>query len=792
MTTLRRIDISGIRGFPNKWGSISIGERGLIIYGDNGTGKSSVVDALEYVLTRDTTIFPESRQNVSWDTAATHVRCDSYDAAVSLSHLGAEYLLGINESFDNIPSAIQGIVQAAQSSRFIFRRHMLVDFIIKQPNKRYTALESFLNLDQFTEIEARLKEFAEQAKTDKTAIQSSGIGHNVALHRALRLEQQIPIDEKTVLTGLNSLLDVAGIPSCQDIGAASEALKLSKGKLDSGLSSKRLGSISALKANLEKIPSTEAVSPIAKIFVEAASSYAEARKEATEEALSEWLVDGVRFVESRTDETCPLCEQPIEKEKLLERLTARIESNRKVIDATRLYAQRRGQFFAVAEPAELVLAQVNQDWEPVVGQNAPKELEKYYKSISSSIEISRRMPLDFDALERVLNDVCIDKQISGYISTVDALFGIEGGEQRQKLTAAVDATTAVVNDYPKIENLRRQFQDKERQYNEAISLCTHAAEVRKCIVQGIFDKIAKQANYFYSILHPEEAIGYSQLAVKKSADKSVNLTAVFDSRTEHPLVHYSESHLDTLGLCYFLAVRKYESQREPSFRLLVLDDVVTSVDSKHRLRIANLLKSEFSDHQIIITTHDKFFYGYLQRALGNANFKYVVINGWDLELGPRLGDPHCDLERIRKPERDTISQEELSGACGRLIESLLKNVAAGIQCSIRYQLDKEPTIADLWGPVQKKLKGQSEFNQLYSTLLQDFDSSKWIRNKCSAHDDEAPACVTNSEAASFAILLESLYDALYCKTCGHCIKTKQNGKDWECRCGLLNYKARPY
>jgi predicted ATP-binding protein involved in virulence len=41
------------------------------------------------------------------------------------------------------------------------------------------------------------------------------------------------------------------------------------------------------------------------------------------------------------------------------------------------------------------------------------------------------------------------------------------------------------------------------------------------------------------------------------------------------------------------------------FRYAVLDDVVMSVDSSHRRRFAELLKTEFPNVQFVITTHDE-------------------------------------------------------------------------------------------------------------------------------------------------------------------------------------------
>ena len=44
---LEQVTISRLRGIPGDWPTLKIAEKGLIVYGPNGVGKSSIIDALE-------------------------------------------------------------------------------------------------------------------------------------------------------------------------------------------------------------------------------------------------------------------------------------------------------------------------------------------------------------------------------------------------------------------------------------------------------------------------------------------------------------------------------------------------------------------------------------------------------------------------------------------------------------------------------------------------------------------------------------------------------------------------
>lgn len=65
--------------------------------------------------------------------------------------------------------------------------------------------------------------------------------------------------------------------------------------------------------------------------------------------------------------------------------------------------------------------------------------------------------------------------------------------------------------------------------------------------------------------------------------------------------HDSELHLDTLGLCVYLALAKQSGNA-----LVVLDDVLMSVDDPHLDRAVDLISEEASHFgHVIITTHSR-------------------------------------------------------------------------------------------------------------------------------------------------------------------------------------------
>jgi hypothetical protein len=342
------------------------------------------------------------------------------------------------------------------------------------------------------------------------------------------------------------------------------------------------------------------------------------------------------------------------------------------------------------------------------------------------------------------------------------------------------------NDVPTYEARRKEASILARRSLAADQLHAHAEAARKAAVQKIADRVATQANAFYEAIHPGEGIATSKLTVRQATSASIQLSSSFDGHEGPPLLYYSESHLDTLGLCYFLAIRKLEVASSPTFRLLLVDDVLHSVDAEHRTRLARLLKANFDDHQLVLVTHDKHFYDRL-RAIFGGGYKYVAISGWDLEYGPRLSDPSTDLDRVIEPKsRVGKSHEEVAAAGGRFFEWLLKDLTEQLQVALQARFSREHDIGSMWPSLAKKLGQRKTFVAKYPSLVKDLNDNAWVRNRIGAHDNETESSITPQEVTAFIYQLAALYHAVVCSQCGSTIQRSQTDA-WQCRCSRLQY-----
>jgi hypothetical protein len=156
-------------------------------------------------------------------------------------------------------------------------------------------------------------------------------------------------------------------------------------------------------------------------------------------------------------------------------------------------------------------------------------------------------------------------------------------------------------------------------------------------IQRVYDDLRADLARMYGVLHPGEGHGAVAIEMDPRKRGSSDLRMDFYGREdEDPRAFASEGHLDSLGLCIFLAFARRFNADWP---LLVLDDVVATVDAAHKVRVARLLLDEFGDRQLFITTHDSRWFRELQRLqeeTGHTDMRNLAIESWSLETGPRI------------------------------------------------------------------------------------------------------------------------------------------------------------
>lgn len=789
---LAKLTASSVRGIPRDWPELPIGTRGMIVYGANGVGKSSIVDALERAVSGKTTVFPVPRQGVNWETGGAHIHDGPPDIAVEVSEGSTTFTLEPHTELSSTSEPMRRCIETARDASFVLRRHMLLDFITAQPKDRYGQLEPFLNLGTYHDVENGIKDWVDRCETEQASVNARITEREQSLTGAFDIEEDTAITKHRLVASLNQVLEALGYSKIGEQEDLTPVRKQITTELGGEEHNVRLAALGSLKTQLNRLGTATDLREMLNGLIEAVQDYSDQVASRTEALLTDLLAKGKDAIEQAGLTTCPICEQEIDRDAVLTRLEARIAADERITAAATLVSQRRRALQEQAQARGRAIEQLAEEWRAHVPTALPAtyttvaglfgELTAYLQDNSLSADKLREyVPrlasgvANHDEANRILDD-----RISEYGAS----------ERRGLLNRVRGMIDGLVSDWPLYDKEKESRKAVDRKKTILSKLHGHAVEARKEAVRNVLKDVEALTNQFYESVHPGENIATSSLDVRDIGQGSITLRTEFHGSMAHPLLYYSESHLDTLGLCYFLALRRQEATRAPEFKILVLDDVMHSVDSEHRIRIARLLKDEFSDHQLVITTHDINFYEVLRHTLGAGQYEYYRINNWTLTSGPVLGSPLTDFALIvNAEERDKLGAETLASAGGRFFEWLLREISESLQIAIPARFNRDHDIGSMWPSVASKLKKQKGYATIHEKNVVDLDSNAWVRNRCGAHHNPDAASPSEPEVREFARLLAALHDSLYCYDCARFV-SKASNTLWRCGCEKIEYSAQ--
>lgn len=246
--------------------------------------------------------------------------------------------------------------------------------------------------------------------------------------------------------------------------------------------------------------------------------------------------------------------------------------------------------------------------------------------------------------------------------------------------------------------------------------------------------------------------------------------------------------MDTLGLCIFLALAK---RGDASRTLVVLDDVLGSVDQQHLQRaISMLMEEDVNFAQLIITTHyrplrDKF--RYVRQPTNHVQL--IELKPWNFIQGIKAGKTLTYVEDLREQLQQPVFQREsIAAQAGILFESLLEFITQTYRCKVPHLIESQFTFGELQSAPNKKLKqalkivyhhnGETPLGPIYEELTEAIQ----VRNLVGCHFNEWAGELSDQEVNEMAELALTLADTLVCHHCGSLPVCDKSGSYWECSC----------
>ncbi len=310
-------------------------------------------------------------------------------------------------------------------------------------------------------------------------------------------------------------------------------------------------------------------------------------------------------------------------------------------------------------------------------------------------------------------------------------------------------------------------------------------DVKKQMEQFFVAAQDEISNWFLAISTSRSFVKRVLLVLGEVSDMSLSVKLELingEYCTPHNVL--SEANLDLLALLLFLAVAKEASKRGQA-PVLLLDDVLQSVDSAIRVAFAEFFLTEFASWQIIVTVHDRLWFNQLREIFRKSGHSFVehFLRSWTFQSGFVLNDPGDDIEQSLQT---SISSCNLYGMCsyaGLLLESLCHRLSVVLEVSVVRRWEDKYTLADLWPGVNKKLKKTTCRGEAANV-----DRLVHLRNLIGAHYNEWAQSLSILDAESFAISTIALYRKVRCTHCKTWIE-KSGREAWQCRCGAISLRT---
>lgn len=588
----RALRVMSFRGAPKDLTLIFDHRRPLtLIYGENGSGKTTICDAYDFI----------ANQRVGSLDSRGLGQLHPYWATSGKSGTDIVVELTIDGSTWKGSARARGIsvVPAAPPPPKVelLRRSTLARFITGDPKDRYAALRPFIDLVGIEQAELAL---GEQTRSSKARLDqaASNIGENQETLRRMMIEAgEVGADPLAWARG------IVIVPATDSTGAISELRKL-----------ERL--VDSAAAAIEDLVAADNAAKAAQAQFVAAQEHLETAEQGalTADVSLMGLLEAAQqhFSKHSVGDACPLCESPERtlglKERVAERIAA-ISQVRELADAVKKAkpeAEGRGIARASArQKAERALAAVAaatapEEWRvahiPTV-QTVSKLLSNEGDFIAPDLTVLRAASIDAADRRAALEAIA-----AKYSSVKTALDQHDENVNKQAGLSLV---------LPRLKRALDVCQKQRKQYLEQALLA-----------------IAGEVGRLYEVIHPGEGLNKISFKLSPTKKGSLDLGAEFLGKQDQPpQAYFSESHLDSLGICIFLALA---ARQLPESTIVVLDDVLGSIDEPHVDRLIGMLYGEAKRFKhTILTTHyrpwrEKFRWGWLK----NNECEFIELGAW--------------------------------------------------------------------------------------------------------------------------------------------------------------------
>lgn len=732
-TNLESLSITGLRGVSNPL-TINFNTPFTLVFGHNGTGKTSICDAIDFLVNGDCGSLGDNSVGASKHKFWPFVGKKNSDVAVDLA-------LSDGSSWRATISGTKPSVSASSTREIpvvkVWRRRQMMDLILAKPLERFNVIAEFIDVEAIDSSEKAVRDL-QRAIDQQLQEAASKIAENYAT-----LADQCRIaggDEDNLLAWAETESNKSASEFDDEISAYNDLNQ----KLNSLISCLR--ELDEIKADAVKLK--EGLNSANETFNQAKYSVTDGASD-TLDILSE----AKKYFDKQNDvDVCPLCKSAENISGLADIVSEILDTYSELTSADqnyklakKLHDDNKAKETDQNNIKEKTLAELTQCLEGF----------KYENERLADLNSALATPVNIEI--EIVNE--IHTELSAHRDSLHRSKGFR------------DTIEAAYNQYQ--SNLESQKNNNVLKPKIDRLLEIHEAK-RKAFIDDILASIADEVGRLYEFIHPGEGLDKISLQLDPKKRSSLDITSTFLNKDAPPGAYFSNSHLDSLGLCILLALAKRES---PEDTILILDDVLGSIDEPHADRIIRLIYAESSNFMhTLVTTHYQRWHAKIGTGhLKADNCELIELEEWSPALGVLIrSSARSQVERLR----DCIihrpnEPEQIAQQAGYLLEMVLdwlvskyelsipkrRNTANDYICALKEKYSKQLK-------VKKKQDDDSYVETELGQIIADLRNFIQIRNIVGAHFNELASHLTGSDSLQFGEKVLELCDLVICKQDG--------------------------
>lgn len=744
---LKKLTIDGLRGATRPFElTFDPDKRISIVYGENGCGKSTVCDALEFIADQKVTSLEDRGLGA---TARYWVSTGRKGSDV---HVSLETKLGKWDA-SLVGKAVLVKPEKDKPRIAMLRRKQILELVCAAPGSRFEAIRPFIDIEA---IEAAEKSLSDLIKGEK---QQRGTAIAIVEENRRVIEQYwkqagSPAPDALTWAKAEAKKDIADLEKELDL-----LTKIGKAINDIDASHERWTEF-ADKVVGAKADEKKASEGLKKAKTDAKGGEAD---------VAELLQSASELLhEHPTPDACPLCESKEKVQGLVKRVDQRLALIEGVTKAVTVQRSAKATLDRILGSEE----------------EERKKLKTLLYKFSKSLAQTEKWPKDATPTKELLNKgkqiaarATADEITESDLKAAVALFSAfddpvtKAKDQRHGQKAVHTQLKNAVKTFEENYNAQLEMDKLIPRYQAVLDAM---ADERRAFVDSILKRIAVRVGELYEMVHPSEGLSRIELQLNPDKRASLEIGADFPGAPDAPpQAFFSDSHLDTLGLCMFLALAELDDAKN---KIVVLDDVLGSVDEPHVDRVVNMLYDTAGRFQhLLLTTHYKpwrelYRWGYLK----NGECHFIELVTWSHAQGMKLTRSVPPVDKLRKAlASGTPDPQEVCANGGIILEALLDFLTLLYRCKVPRQ-DGGYTVGDLLNALNKDLKNGLKVDRVViasdgtsssttiplGPILEQLLSLAGARNVFGCHFNELANHLHDSVALNFGKLVLELADAL--------------------------------